>query len=95
MPYIVVLLALWVLTVVTWAVALVDLGEPWADIVALTIAMFKASLVVAYFMHVKDGTPLIKIVAIAGVVWLVLFFGFVFGDYFVRIIDWVVGSVTT
>ena len=40
------------LTYVTYRVALIDLG-PFNTIVALTIASFKATLVVLIFMHVK------------------------------------------
>ena len=89
MPYGVVLLALWVLTVVTWAVALVDFGHPWSDIVALGIALTKALLVVMFFMHVKGSTVLIKISAISGAFWLLVLFAFTFSDVMTRAINYV------
>ena len=69
--YIIVWLALIVGTVVTWQVALIDLGR-WNVIVALTIAVCKASLVVLFFMHVKYSPLLTKLVVICGVFWLII-----------------------
>ena len=67
--YIMVWLALIVGTVVTWQVALIDLGR-FNVIVALTIAVCKATLVVLFFMHVKYSPKLTKLVVVAGVFWL-------------------------
>jgi cytochrome c oxidase subunit 4 len=49
----------------------------------LTIAVIKASLVVAFFMGVKYSTHLTKLFALAGFVWLTLM-TITFGDYFTR-----------
>ena len=67
--YLMVFLALIVGTIVTWQVALIDLG-PFNIVVALTIAVCKASLVVLFFMHVKYSPRLTKLVVIAGLFWL-------------------------
>jgi cytochrome c oxidase subunit 4 len=67
--YLMVFLALIVGTVLTWQVALIDLG-PFNIVVALAIAVSKASLVVLFFMHVKYSTRLTKLVVIAGIFWL-------------------------
>jgi len=69
--YVGVWLALIVGTVVTWQVALIDLGR-WNIVVALTIAVCKASLVVLFFMHVKYSPKLTKLVVICGVFWLII-----------------------
>lgn len=45
--------ALMVCTALTVGVAQLNLGYPGGVIVALTIAAFKATLVVLFFMHVK------------------------------------------
>jgi cytochrome c oxidase subunit 4 len=66
-----VFLALIVGTVVTTLVAYQDLG-PFNIVVALTIAVCKASLVILFFMHVKYSPKLTKLVVIAGVFWLVI-----------------------
>ena len=69
--YFAVFLALVIGTVVTTAVAYVDLG-PFNIVVALTIAVCKASLVILFFMHVKYSPKLTKLVVIAGVFWLII-----------------------
>jgi cytochrome c oxidase subunit 4 len=69
--YVAVWLALIVGTVVTWQVALIDLGR-LNVVVALTIAVCKASLVVLFFMHVKYSPKLTKLVVICGVFWLAI-----------------------
>ena len=69
--YIFVFLALIVGTVVTWQVALIDLGR-FNVIVALTIAVSKATLVILFFMHVKYSPRLTKLVVISGVFWLII-----------------------
>ena len=83
-PYLFILLALLVLTGVTYGVALVDFGHPWSDLAALAIALLKASLVVFFFMHVRGSTTLIKITAIGGFFWMAIFFALIFTDYLTR-----------
>ena len=56
--------------VTTW-ISTVDLGR-FNIYVALSIAIFKASLVILFFMHVKYGTRLTKMIVLAGVYWLLL-----------------------
>ena len=69
--YLPVFAALMVLTVLTWRVALVDLGRV-NDVVALTIAVTKALLVVLFFMHVRYSTRLIDLTVVAGFFWLAI-----------------------
>jgi cytochrome c oxidase subunit 4 len=69
--YLGVFIALVIGTLVTWQVSLIDLGRLNA-IVALTIAVCKATLVVLFFMHVKYSTKLTKLVVICGVFWLLI-----------------------
>ena len=83
-PYVLVLGALLVLTIVTYVVALVDFGHPWSDVVALAIALTKATLVVLFFMHVKGSTSLIKLTAAGGFFWILIFFAFMLSDYLER-----------
>jgi cytochrome c oxidase subunit 4 len=69
--YLFVFLALVVGTIVTWQVALIDLGR-FNIVVALIIAVCKASLVVLFFMHVKYSPKLTKLVVISGIFWLII-----------------------
>ena len=83
-PYVFVLIALLILTWVTYGAALVDMGHPWSDVVAFIIAATKASLVVIFFMHVKGSTSMIKMSAIGGFFWLLIFGAFVLADVLTR-----------
>ena len=53
--YYTIYLILLVCTYLTWQVAFFDLGA-MNTVAALAIAVFKAALVVLFFMHVKYGT---------------------------------------
>ena len=81
--YFIIFAALMVLTVLTYYVALIDLGRLNA-VVALAIAVTKAVLVVLFFMHVRYSTRLTKIVVIAGFFWLALLVVLTLADYFTR-----------
>ena len=82
-PYIFVWLALTALTVITVVVAEIELGE-WNIVLAMTIAIIKALLVVLYFMHVKHATSLTKLFVGAGLLWMLILFSLTLGDYFSR-----------
>jgi len=78
--------ALIVLTFVTAGVAYLDLG-PFNTVVALAIATLKATLVILFFMHVKDASErLTKVVIISSIFWLLLMLGLSLADYGTRAI---------
>jgi len=81
--YVMVFLALMVLTGTTIAVSTIELG-PWNFVVALTIAVIKALLVIMFFMHVKGAKPLTKLFVGAGFFWMAILIVFVLSDYFSR-----------
>ena len=81
--YLLVFAALMVLTAVTVAVAFVDLGL-FNDVVALTIAVTKAVLVVLIFMHVLHSSRMTKLSIVAGFLWLAILIGLTLTDYFSR-----------
>jgi cytochrome c oxidase subunit 4 len=81
--YFAVYIALVVLTALTTAVAFFDLGLA-NPIVALSIAVFKATLVVLFFMHLKYGTRLTWVVAGASVFWLGILLLLILSDYAMR-----------
>jgi len=60
-----------------------DLGQ-WNWFVAVLIAAVKALLIALYFMHVRQSTPLTKMVVVAGVVWLAIMFTLSLADYWTR-----------
>jgi cytochrome c oxidase subunit 4 len=82
--YLAVFLALLAGTALTTWVATVDLGR-LSDVVALAIAGTKAALVILYFMHVRYSSRLVWVFALAGFVWLVLFFILILADYETRL----------
>ena len=74
---------LMVLTALTVWVATFDLGR-WNAIMALSIAVVKATLVVLYFMHVRYSSKLTWVFVCAGVIWLIILFGFTLSDFLTR-----------
>lgn len=88
--YVSVFLALIVLTFTTVAVSELELGE-LNVVVAITIAVIKASLVVWFFMHLNQSTSMTKLFAGAGLFWIAILLAFVFSDYVSR--GWVPRAV--
>ena len=81
--YFTVFAALMILTGLTSWVAFYDLGI-FSPVVALTIAIVKASLVVLFFMHLRYSTRLTWVVAGAGIFWLGILFVLSLSDYMTR-----------
>ncbi|HSE91565.1 MAG TPA: cytochrome C oxidase subunit IV family protein [Candidatus Binatia bacterium] len=78
--YALVFLTLLVLTALTTAIAFVDLGGGWNNVVALTIAVGKAVLVILYFMHVRYSDKLTWVFVAAGFFWLLIMLGGIMED---------------
>ena len=81
--YVAVFITLIVMTWVTAFVSTIDLGR-LNVFVALSIAIFKASLVILFFMHVKYGTRLTKMIVLAGLYWLILLLFIAMADLWTR-----------
>jgi cytochrome c oxidase subunit 4 len=81
--YVAIFAALLALTATTTAVAFVDLG-PWNTVVALGIAVVKASLVVLFFMHLKYSPLLNRTVLLGGLFWLAILIGLTLTDFATR-----------
>lgn len=81
--YYTIYVVLLVCTYLTWQVALFDLGA-MSTVVALGIAVFKAVLVVLFFMHVKYSSRLTWVVVVGSVFWLVILLALTFNDYLTR-----------
>lgn len=75
--------ALIVLTGLTSAASYVDVGE-WNIVLALAIAVTKASLVVWIFMGVRYVSTLTRLFVVAGLVWLFIMILITFSDYGTR-----------
>ena len=76
--------ALMVGTAVTVMVAFIDLGAKFNTIVALTVAVIKATLVVLYFMHVRYSSRLTWVIVGSGLFWLGIMFALTLSDYMSR-----------
>ena len=75
--------ALMVMTAITIAVAFINLG-PFNFPVAIAIAVTKATLVVLFFMHVKDSSRLTKLIVGSGFFFLIVLFTLTLTDYLSR-----------
>jgi cytochrome c oxidase subunit 4 len=75
-------------TIATVLAAFQDLDHvlfPGANtVLALTIAVVKATFVVLYFMHVRYSSRLIWVIVVSGVFWLAIMFVFTLADYLTR-----------
>ena len=88
--YYAVFAALIVGTGLTVLAAKFDLGV-MNNVVMLTIACAKATLVVLYFMHVRWSTRLTWVVVVSGFFWLLIMFSFTLMDYMTR--GWMIGTL--
>jgi cytochrome c oxidase subunit IV len=95
--YIGVFALLMVMTVLTVVVANFDLEAEFKDtavikhvsgvlnaLVALTIAVIKATAVILIFMHVRWSSRLTQVIVVASVFWLLIMLSFTLSDYFTR-----------
>lgn len=83
--YYLIFTALMVGTALTWWVATIDLGA-MNNVIMLSIAVTKATLVVLFFMHVKYSPKLTWTVIIGSIFWLFVMLVLTMNDYFTR--DW-------
>ena len=83
--YFAVFAALMVGTVVTVLAAQVDFkNEVLNTVIALSIAVTKAMLVVLYFMHVRHSQRLIWVIVAGGFFWLAIMMALTGSDYLSR-----------
>lgn len=75
--------ALMVGTYLTVQAAYFDLGA-FNTLVAVGIALVKATLVVLFFMHVRYSSKLTMTVVLASVFWLGILLALTFSDYLTR-----------
>ena len=82
--YITIFLVLLVGTALTVMAAFVNFPWQLNTIVALTIAITKATFVVLYFMHVRYSPSLTKLVVAGSFLWLFIMLSITMSDYISR-----------
>ena len=85
--YVTIFLVLLVGTALTVLAAFQDFPWQLNTIVAMTIAITKATFVVLYFMHVRYSARLIWVIMASALFWLVIMFALTFSDYWTR--NWI------
>lgn len=83
LAFFLVYLACLVLLGATIGVAHLGLGA-LNPVLNLSIAAAKAFLIMWFFMHLREGSPLVRLVAFAGLFWLIILFGLVLTDWLAR-----------
>ncbi len=78
--YVLVWVALVVLTAATYILAKLPLGHPWHLLVALAIAVTKGSLVALVFMHLSHQRGANRLVFITALVFVALLIGLTVAD---------------
>jgi cytochrome c oxidase subunit IV len=81
--YIIIVSILLFMTALTVWASYIEMGV-FNPIVALAIGVFKATLVVLFFMHVKYSTRLTKLVVGSGIFVFLVLIGMTLSDYFTR-----------
>ena len=82
--YITIFLVLMLGTGLTVLAAFRDFPGPLNAVVAMTIAVVKATFVILYFMHVRYSSRLIWLVIAAALFWLAILFALTISDYWTR-----------
>jgi len=82
--YVTIFLVLLVGTGLTVLAAFQDFPGPLNTIVALTIAVTKATFVVLYFMHVRYSSRLVWVIVASALFWMAILFALTFSDYSTR-----------
>src|SRR6266850_1131280 len=82
--------ALMALLVVTVVATYIPWGSRIGIVIAMAVAIVKATLVVLYFMHIKGSSGLTKVFVVAGLAWLAILMGITLADYHTR--PWLSGE---
>ena len=82
--YVTIFLVLLVGTALTVWAAFIDFPFGLNTIIAMTIAVTKATFVVLYFMHVRYSSRLIWVILGSAFFWMEILFAFTFADYMTR-----------
>jgi cytochrome c oxidase subunit 4 len=58
--------------------------DPWGPVVNMTIAALKSALIFWFCLHLGEATALVRLAAIAALLWLSLLFAFGIADWLTR-----------
>ena len=83
--YIVTWLALMLCLLATLGSAYVPMGM-WNTVANTAISCAKAVLIAMFFMHLRGASALLRIAALAGLLWLAILFGLSWSDFGTRAI---------
>ena len=82
--YVTIFLVLLLGTGLTVAAAFVEFPGKLNTVVALTIAVTKATFVVLYFMHLRYSSRLVWVIVASALFWMAILFALTFSDYMTR-----------
>ncbi len=82
--YVTIFLMLLVGTALTVWAAFIDFPFGLNTLIAMTIAVTKATFVVLYFMHVRYSARLVWVIIGSALFWMAILFAFTFADYLTR-----------
>lgn len=71
------------LLLLTVGISYIDLGA-FNTAVAMLISLAKGTLILLFFMHLRHGSGLIRIAAMAGAFWLGILFVLALSDFLTR-----------
>jgi cytochrome c oxidase subunit 4 len=83
MSYVLTWLGLMILLALTFASSYLPMGA-WNTVANTGISCAKALLIALFFMHLRNAGALLRIVALAGLLWLTLLFGLSWTDFGTR-----------
>jgi cytochrome c oxidase subunit IV len=81
--YLIIFAILLVCTALTIGASYLEMG-PWNPVIAIGIAVFKGTLVVLFFMHIKYSSKLMKLTVGAGLFTFLILVGMSLADYMSR-----------
>lgn len=76
-------LGLLALTLLTTLISFLDLG-PFSMVIAVAIAVAKASLIVLFFMHAFYEFKLVRVIVAGGIIWFLILTGLTMNAYISR-----------
>jgi len=81
--YLLVFASLMVLTATTVAVSRLEL-DAWHMAAGMAIAVLKAALVLLFFMHIRFSSPVVRLAALSGLLWVGILLVLSLADYMTR-----------
>ena len=83
MTYFLTWIGLMIFLALTFGSSYIPMG-PWNTAINMGISCAKALLIALFFMHLRRPGTLLRVAALAGLIWLSLLFGISWTDYATR-----------